>query len=125
MGLRMKALFDSDILIDYLQGFEKAKQEIERYSEKCISLVSWMEVMVGAETNQEIQVCRQFLGSFILCPITLEIANRAVILRKKYRLKLPDAILLATAYQENCLFVTRNIKDFSFSDPHLRIPYKR
>ena len=40
----MKAVFDSDVLVDYLVGLEKAKQEFDLYSEKCISIISWMEV---------------------------------------------------------------------------------
>jgi hypothetical protein len=32
----MRAIIDSDILIDYLQGLNKANREIERYSEPLI-----------------------------------------------------------------------------------------
>lgn len=50
-------------------------------------------------------------------------AQKAVQLRKSLRLKLPDAIILATADEEGCILVTRNTKDFKVSDPRVRIPY--
>ena len=34
----MRAIIDSDVLIDYLQGLDKAKREIERYSQREISI---------------------------------------------------------------------------------------
>lgn len=37
----MKALIDSDILIDFLQGIEAAAVEIDRYDDACYSIISW------------------------------------------------------------------------------------
>ncbi len=119
----MKALFDSDILVDYLIGLEKAKKELSLYSEKYISVISWMEVMIGAENGEDEKKCRSFLAEFNLLAIQQKIAERTVTLRKKFRLKLPDAIIWATAQQEQCLLVTRNTKDFNKDDPGIRIPY--
>jgi predicted nucleic acid-binding protein len=39
-------------------------------------------------------------------------------------MKLPDAIIWATAQVNEMLLVTRNVKDFSESDPGIRCPYK-
>jgi len=36
----MKAVLDSDILIDYLQGMDQAKVEISRYSRPLYSIIS-------------------------------------------------------------------------------------
>lgn len=44
----VKALLDTNILIDYLSGIAAAKKELERFPDKAISLITWMEVMVGA-----------------------------------------------------------------------------
>ena len=44
----VKALFDTNILVDYLNAVPKARTELQRYPEKAISIISWMEVMVGA-----------------------------------------------------------------------------
>jgi predicted nucleic acid-binding protein len=51
------------------------------------------------------------------------VACKAVDERKQSRLKLPDAIILASADCEGCILVTRNTKDFSKDDPRVRFPY--
>ena len=52
-----------------------------------------------------------------------EIARRAVELRRAHRIKLPDAVIWATAQTTGRLLVTRNTKDFSPDDPGVRKPY--
>ena len=119
----MKAVFGSDILIDYLQGLEQARKEISLYSEKCISMVSWMEVMCGAGDAEDEAKCRGFLARFETVDIGFEVAGKAVEIRREHRIKLPDAIVWATALQEGCLLVTRNTKDFPHNHPGVRVPY--
>ena len=121
----MRALIDSDVLVDYLQGRSEAAAELALYTERCISLVSWMEVMVGAgEDVAEEKACRRFLESFRVLPVSRAVAERAVRLRQKYRLKLPDAIIWASTQEEACLLVTRNTKDFPADDVGIRFPYR-
>lgn len=119
----MKALFDTNIVIDYLSGVEAARKEMERYSDWSISIVTWMEVMVAAAPEQENKT-RAFLASFVNFSITAEVAERAVVLRKRRKFKAPDAIILATAEISGRLLITRNNKDFFRGDPGVRIPYK-
>lgn len=119
----MRALIDSDVLIDYLQGLERAKIELERYSQPEISIISWMEVMAGAESPQETRACDEFLSSFAIHQLSMEIAAEAVELRKKFRVRPPDAIVWATARIHSCILVTRNSKDFDPAEPGIRIPY--
>ena len=45
----LRAILDSDVLIDFLQGQPKAEQELRRYADWEISVVTWMEVLSGAE----------------------------------------------------------------------------
>lgn len=120
----MKALIDSDVLIDYLQGLAAAKRELGRYEELCYSVISWMEVMCGAETEEERQAAESFLGTMRMIPLSGEVARRAVRERRRGRLKLPDAVILATADVEGCLLVTRNSKDFAKDDARVRVPYR-
>jgi predicted nucleic acid-binding protein len=47
-----------------------------------------------------------------------------VFLRRTLRLKVPDAITLASAQVSGRLFITRDAKDFAKADPQIRIPYK-
>jgi predicted nucleic acid-binding protein len=119
----MKAILDSSILIDYLNGIPDAKLELDRYPQKSISTVTWIEVMAGTDSTDE-HPTRSVLLTFQVLPFTTAVAERAFVLRRDRRLKLPDAIILATAQVAGLLFVTRNTRDFSFADPQIRIPYK-
>ncbi len=118
----MKAVFDTNILIDYLSGIKQAEKEISAYSEACISIISWMEVMTCSDEEDDIFI-RSFLGTFQIIPLTQKIAEESVLLRKKYKVKLPDAIIWATAVQQNCFLITRNTKDFKKDYPSIKIPY--
>lgn len=118
----VKALFDTNILIDYLNGVEQAKVELALYKDKSISLITWMEVMVGATATTE-SVIKGFLADFTSLSINDDVANLAVKLRKKHKMKLPDAIIWATAQTNGRILVSRNIKDFSASEPGIRVPY--
>ncbi|MDH5786595.1 MAG: type II toxin-antitoxin system VapC family toxin [Chromatiales bacterium] len=118
----MKALLDTNILIDYLNGIEAARQEIERYDAPLISTITWMEVMAGANEEEESTI-RSFLSRFTQVPITSGVAEQAVMIRKERRIRLPDAIIWASAKSENALLVSRNVKDFPEDEPGVRVPY--
>jgi predicted nucleic acid-binding protein len=119
----VKAFFDTNILIDYLSGIEAARTEIERYEERSISIITWMEVLVGVKSEADALI-RAWLESFAIVHIDVPIADRAVSIRKRTRIKLPDAIVWASAQLDNALLVTRNTKDFSPDDPSVRVPYQ-
>ena len=118
----MKALFDTNILIDYLNGIPAARVEIARYEQPSISLITWMEVLAGTDADDEAKV-RAFLGRFGCIGIDGAVAERTVLLRYNRRIKLPDAIIMATALNESALLITRNTKDFSIDEPGVRVPY--
>jgi predicted nucleic acid-binding protein len=119
----VRALFDTNILIDYLNAAAEARDELNRYSDKAISVITWMEVMVGAEPAIASET-RAFLDGFELVAVDNPIAERAVALRRLHRIKLPDAVVWASAQARSMLLVTRNTKDFPADDPGVRIPYK-
>jgi hypothetical protein len=120
----MKALFDTSILIDYLNGIAEAQTELERYHQRSISLVTWMEVLVGSRDAEDDRILRRFLGAFELAPIDLEVSERSVALRRTHGMRLPDAIIWASAQRQNALLVTRNTRDFPADAPGVRIPYR-
>lgn len=120
----MKALFDTNILVDFLNGIPASKKEISRYDQKLISIVSWMEVLVGTTTSQEESTVLGFLDSFVLVELSSSIAMRSVKLRRAHRMRLPDAIIWASAQAHDALLITRNTKDFPADDAGIRVPYK-
>ena len=117
------ALFDTVILIDFLNGVRPARKEIHRYRDRAISLITWMEVMAGAPADQE-QATSLFLGTFSNLPVTPAIARRAVEIRRQTKLKLPDAIILATAQVEKRVLLTRNSRDFRDDGVSVVVPYR-
>ena len=121
----LNALIDSDVLLDFLDGYPASAREIARYRECCVSIISWMELLAGARTEADEDTRRAFLAHFRLVPLTLEVAEQAILLRREYRLKLPDTIIWASAITEKCLLVSRNTKDFPTNQPGVRFPYRR
>lgn len=119
----VKALFDTNILIDYLNGIDAARTEIGLHDQKAISIVTWMEVLVGADAAVA-DATRRFLTGFRLIDLDAAVAERAVALRRTHRIRLPDAIIWATADVHGMLLVTRNTKDFPTGMPGIRVPYK-
>ena len=116
------ALFDTNILIDHLNAVPEARKEIERFESRAVSIITWMEVMVGANDDL-VEPTRRFLEGFEVIALNDEIANRAVALRRARRIKLPDAVIWATAQTSGRLLVTRNSKDFPTGDPGISEPY--
>lgn len=119
----MIAVFDTNILVDYLRGIEAAKSELTRFVNPRISVITWAEVLVGAGGSDEESALRGFLSALRRIPVDEQIADEAVRIRRTHRLKLPDAIIWATARCSSALLVTRNTKEFPADDPSIRVPY--
>ena len=119
----MNAVLDSNILIDSLKGIPQAELELSLYSSLTISIITWMEVMAGAKPRDE-ALTRDYLESFSCLGVSQQIADLAYVLRRDRKLKLPDAIILATAQNLGVLLVTRNTRDFAVNYPQIRIPYQ-
>jgi hypothetical protein len=45
-------------------------------------------------------------------------------IRQQRRIRLPDAIIWASAQEYSLLLVSRNTKDFPANEPGVRVPYK-
>lgn len=120
----MKAVFDTNILVDYLVGSEAAEAELARYRVRIVSIITVIELMVGARNAREEASIRGFLSSFQVLELSNEIAQEAIAIRKQLRLKIPDAIVYATARTQGCLLVSRNIRELKPDWPDIRIPYR-
>lgn len=118
----MKVLFDTNILIDYLLGFKEARDELELYNEHYISIITKIEILVGTPKENE-EVTREFLNNFTIINLNEEIAEISIKIRKETKIKLPDAIIWASAKFNNSLLITRNIKDFPSQASDIKIPY--
>jgi predicted nucleic acid-binding protein len=119
----MKAVFDTNILIDYLNGVDTAAAEFELYDERLVSVVTQIEVLVGAQGPDEERLIRRFLAGFKVMDLDTSVAEQAVALRRQHGLKVPDAIVYASAREQGCMLVSRNTKDFKTEWPDIRAPY--
>ena len=82
-----------------------------------------MEVLVGAQ-DDDVQL-RDFLEThFEITPLDLAVAETAVQLRRAHHIRLPDAIIWATAQTNNAVLVSRNTKDFNSDWDGIRVPYR-
>jgi len=115
-------LFDTNIVIDILGGVSAARAEYDQNPDRALSVITWIEVMVGVKPDEEAAVL-SFLASFTLIPLSPAIAQKAVDVRRSTKQKLPDAIILATAQVENRILLTRNTRDFQPGMPLVRVPY--
>jgi predicted nucleic acid-binding protein len=121
-------LFDTNILIDALKGYEQALQELAYWDEPAMSAVTWMEVYAGA-TQDEIPRLDGLIQdvAFEIIHINANIMALAAQIRGNSirngpKIALPDAIIMATARRLNLQVVTRNKRDFK--GPNVRIPYE-
>lgn len=117
-------LFDSAILIDFLNEIPGAPVAIRSDDNRAISVVTWIEVLAGARTSESERSARELLSIFKMLPLSTEVTEEAVVIRRTSRLKLPDAIILATARAHGLVLITRNTRDFAEDEPGIRIPYR-
>jgi len=110
-------VFDSNILIYHING--QLDIDMERILLNCfnypayISTITAMEVLSWpGHTDETILSTTAFLTIFDEVSITSAIKNFAIEIRRNYRLKLPDAIIAATALDLGVPLITRNMKDF-------------
>lgn len=114
--------FDTNILIDWLNGSPKAVAEISRYKKHRISRVVWTEILTG-EPLEGRDAIQQLIAPFNVVEIDARIAAAAADIRFRSRMKLIDAYILATAQVNGAILITRNTQDFPAEMPGIRVPY--
>ena len=66
---------------------------------------------------------KSFLADFERIPMDDAVSEVAVGIRRQHGIRLPDAIIWASALVVDGLLVTRNTRDFPVDDPGVRVPY--
>jgi predicted nucleic acid-binding protein len=123
VGYIVRALFDSNILIDFLNQREEAKNELRLYKDKFISVITFIEVLSGAKNAEEEIIIKGFLRNFKCIILDEAIALETARLRSGFKLKLGDALIMATSISHNMLLITRDKKDFFNKFNNIKIPY--
>ena len=119
----MRALFDTNILIDEVDGKPEADRALRFCDAAYVSRIVWIELLVGAKPDH-LPAIHDVLSSLEILELTSDVASRTVLVRQTFpRLKLPDAIIYATAQVHGLTLVTRNTRDFNETMSGVRIPY--
>jgi predicted nucleic acid-binding protein len=108
---------DTDILIDYLRGRNDARRFLFDFvspGDAFVSIVSVVELYAGKETKDvgKKNAVEDFLSTFQIIPLALEVAKKAGALRRDYQKPFADAIVAASAMAYGLQIVTRNTKHF-------------
>ncbi len=94
----MTGLLDTNVALYLLSGRLAEPLPQGDYG---VSVITEMELLAWPSlTDEEEARVREFLGRVVVCELSSTIRERAVSLRRRYRLKLPDAIVCATAMVE-------------------------
>jgi predicted nucleic acid-binding protein len=83
-----------------------------------------IEVLGGVRSADEDRRARLLLSRFDIAELRGAIVEEAVTIRRRRILKLPDAIVLATARVAQLPLFTRNTKDFNPADAGIIVPYR-
>jgi len=107
-------LVDTNTIIDYLENKlpEKSNNLIDNITIQ-FSVISRIELLVWRTASEgQLKILNDFIGSSTVFDLNEDIVLKSIEIRKNYRLKLPDAIIAATAAVNNLTLLTRNISDF-------------
>lgn len=116
------AVLDSNILIYRANNRIDYRAVVAPYTELYISVIAYMEVMgFNFENESDRQDLETLLDTFTLIHTDSAIADHVIAYRKIRKVKLPDAITLATARRLNADLITVNEPDFRGLDPMVRI----
>ena len=108
---------DTNVAIDYIGGLlpQKANQWLDTIVENdiAVSVINKIEILgFSTEHQEDMLPFEELVATLELLYVTDNVVNQTIILRKKYKIQLPDAIIAATALVYDLTLLSRNEKDF-------------
>jgi len=116
MGI--KYLWDTNTAIYYLQrqfspSAEQFMDSILQEYQPSISAITEIELLCWKTASEsDLAVLKDFIEDSVVFELEKEIKLKTAELRKTNKIKLPDAIIAATAVVHNLTLLTRNVSDF-------------
>lgn len=121
-------LYDTDIFIWVQRGHTKAAGLMEGTAARFLSVQTYLELLQNAQNKKQHQQTKDFLKTFnfITLPLTENIGHRACVYIEEHGLstglRAGDAIVAATAAENNLTLMTSNAKHFKIiKDINLKI----
>jgi hypothetical protein len=114
----MRWLLDSNVLIDALAGLPHGVRVLREARIRSgvtviYSAISRIEVLGFPKlSEQEETAVRRLLNEFEEVAITNTVIERAIQIRKLVKIKIPDALIAASADTAQATVITRNTGDF-------------
>ncbi len=110
-------LIDTNVAIDYigeaLPGIALSFIDDIIDGQFYMSVINKIELLgFTGITKSEEQKFTELINAAIVLELNEDIVNSTIELRKRYKTKLPDAIIAASALVNKCTIVTHNTKDF-------------
>ena len=116
MGI--KYLWDTNTAIYYLQqqfptSAEKFIDDLLKEESPTISVITEIELLCWkTATEKDLDVLNGFIKDALVIELEQSIKLKTAEIRKVHRIKLPDAIIAATAMVYGLILLTRNVEDF-------------
>jgi len=113
-------IFDTDVLIWYLRGSERARAIVEENVPFSVSVVTYIELIQGMKSKQEFRLFQKQIHKWNtdIIQIDTEISSRAMFYVQEYFLShsmtLADALIAATVVQNSDKLLTANEKHYKF-----------
>ncbi|HEY5464941.1 MAG TPA: type II toxin-antitoxin system VapC family toxin [Hanamia sp.] len=108
-------LMDTNIVIDYLG--DKLPLPGSSFIDNLpavISVITRIEILGWYNaTPEQLFKLRPFIQNAIIYSLTEHYIQQTILLRQQHKIKLPDAIIAATAMVEDITLITRNSGDFN------------
>lgn len=120
MGI--KYIWDTNTVIYYLQqqfspSAEKYMDNLTNEARPVISAITEIELLCWkSATEKDSEVLRNFIDDALVIELEQPIKFKTADIRKKHKIKLPDAIIAATAVVYELSLVSRNVSDFKNID---------